>query len=105
MSKRTKYYLLSSLAIIAIVFFAASVFASEIECKRDARGIMVPEYTVTLWGKFARLSKPTTAKINETPSIKEMLSQPAPKLSHKTDVIGNTVSTQTDNSGKTLLGQ
>lgn len=50
-------------------------------------------------------SNPIGDTIDRTPSIKAMQSQPARGLEHKTDTLGNKVSTQTDNSGQNQLGR
>jgi len=55
--------------------------------------------------KKSACSNPIGDIIDKTPSIKEMQSKSARGLEYKTDVLGNKVSTQTDNSGQNQLGR
>ena len=50
-------------------------------------------------------SNPIGDTIDKTPSIKAMQSQPYSGMSHTRDVLGNKVSTRTDNSGQNCLGR
>ncbi len=50
-------------------------------------------------------SNPIGDTIDQTPSIKAMQSQPYGGMSHSRDVLGNKVSTRTDNSGQNCLGR
>ncbi len=71
-------------AVIALMMLTTAAFAGE---------------------KKSVCSNPIGDTIDQTPSIKAMQSQPACKLGYTRDILGNKVSTQTDNSGQNQLGR
>jgi len=50
--------------------------------------------------KSTKAPNPIKDTIDQTPSIKEMQSQPARDLAYTMDILGNKIPTQTDNSGQ-----
>ncbi|MDD5496118.1 MAG: hypothetical protein PHP46_03335, partial [Candidatus Omnitrophica bacterium] len=82
MMKKTVKLVSLALVVAMAIMISSAAFAGEIKGKVNAIGMMEPKYTVTQWGPYERLTNPTTALIPETPSIKQMVSQPAPKLSY-----------------------
>jgi hypothetical protein len=95
-----------SLVLIAFVFICSAAFAADkapikkggMPCQMDATGCMVPCQTMTTCSQVCVKTCASGKNINDTPSIKSMQSQPCPKRSKKTDVLGCFVPTQTDNS-------
>lgn len=65
----------------------------------------VPVYAGGASGCASTLSSnPIKETIEKTDSINEMRSKPAPKMVYVKDALGNSVPSQTDNSGKNYLG-
>jgi hypothetical protein len=78
-------------AVIAFMVFATAAFAGGAGCGGTE--------------KKSCCSNPIGDTIDQTPSIKAMQSKPACGRSWKTDVLGNKVADQTDNSGQNCLGR
>ena len=83
--KKTAYYVLTSIMVMGFILTAIPAFAA-------TKGAQKSPMSAT--------TNPIKDIIDETASIKEMQSKPAPALSYKFDVLGNKIPTQTDNCGK-----
>ena len=83
--KKTAYYIMISLVAVSVILTSIPAMAA-------GKGAQKSDMSAT--------TNPIKDIIDETASIKEMQSKPAPALSYKFDVLGNKIPTQTDNCGK-----
>lgn len=85
-------YLLVVVLLLGLALVSSQALAGNAGCGKAATGSATMKSTCS--------SNPIGDTIDNTPSIKEMQSKPSRGLSYTTDVLGNKIPTQTDNSGK-----